>query len=229
MDRVHLIQLLIKQKKLTHYMEIGVSNGHAFFRIKAKVKIAVDPYFKFNTGRKLIKTFLNPHNLYNTWFEKTSDDFFKYDAPRIFEKNKIDIVLIDGMHEYDFATRDVDNALHYLRDDGIIIMHDCNPPTREAACSFQEWKSGNYTSDWNGDVWKTIVFMRSQRKDIDAFVLNCDQGLGIITKRKPRQTLTLSVPDIARSDFADLDANRQEWLDLRPVHYLYEYFNLPPP
>ena len=216
----------MKQKGLSNYLEIGVFNGHIFFRVKSTFKIAVDPEFTFDTLRKIGKTFINPYNLFNKYFSKTSDDFFVQDAPRLFAKKKVEIALVDGMHEYEYALRDVENILHYLKDDGVIIMHDCNPQTKEAARTYEEWEAKGKTGQWNGDVWKTILHLRTFRKDIDVFVLDCDHGLGIITKRNPENNLNFSLHEINSFTYEDLNAHRKEWINLKPDDYMYEYFKL---
>lgn len=228
MDRVKLIQSLMKQKGLKNYLEIGVFNGHVFFRVKSTFKIAVDPEFKFDVLRKIGKTIINPYNLFNKYYSKTSDDFFEQDAPGLFAKNKIDIALVDGMHEYAYALRDVENILNYLNDDGVIIMHDCNPANKEAARTHEEWKEKGMTGQWNGDVWKAIVHLRSLRKDIDVFVLDCDYGLGIITKRKPENNLNFSPLQIGSFTYEEFNANRGQWINLKRADYGYEYFKLEP-
>ena len=228
MDRVKLIQSLMKQKGLKNYLEIGVFNGHVFFRIKSTFKIAVDPEFQFDVLRRLGKTIINPYNVFNKYYLKTSDDFFEQDAPGLFAKNKIDIALVDGMHEYAYALRDVENILNYLNDDGVIIMHDCNPASKEAARTYEEWKEKGMTGQWNGDVWKAIVHLRSLRKDIDVFVLDCDYGLGIITKRKPENNLNFSPLQISSFTYEEFNANRGQWINLKRADYSYEYFKLEP-
>jgi hypothetical protein len=226
MERVTCIKALMKEKKLKNYLEIGVSNGHVLFRIKSNFKIAVDPTFFFDNARKFGKTLLNPYNLFNQYYSKTSDDFFLEDAPKLFARKKIGISLIDGMHEYAFALRDVENTLKYLDENGVIIMHDCNPKTKEDACSFEEWKARDYKGAWNGDVWKVILHLRSLRNDLNAFVLDCDHGLGIITINKNEKPLSFSKKEIADFSFEDLAANRKEWLNLKPAEFFYEYFGL---
>lgn len=218
----------MRNKGLKNYLEIGVFNGHVFFRVKSTFKIAVDPAFVFDTMRKTGKIFVNPYNIFNKYFLKTSDEFFLEYAPGIFNKKKIQIALIDGMHEYSFALRDVENTLRYMSEDAVIIMHDCNPRTKDNAGTFEEWKAKG-TGDWNGDVWKAIVHLRSLRNDINVFVLDCDQGLGIITKGKPENRLSFSKEDIQAFSYDDFDANRKEWLNLKPENYFFEYFNLARP
>jgi Methyltransferase domain len=226
MNRLEIIQMLMKQKKRNNYLEIGVFNGHIFFRIRSTFKLAVDPDFRFDQIRKTGKAILNPYNFYNQYFQKTSDDFFSQDAPAVLADKKIDIALVDGMHEYQFALRDVENILNYMDDDGVIIMHDCNPQTKEAASTFAEWKANSFAGIWNGDVWKSVVHLRSLRNDINVFVLDCDHGLGIVTRKKPTQMLPYTQEAINDFTYEDFNANRQKWLNLKPADYFYEYFGL---
>lgn len=226
MNREKIILTLMKEKNLPNYLEIGVFNGHIFFRVKSKFKIAVDPEFRFDKLRIAGKTILNPYNIYNKYFKKTSDDFFKEDAPQLLVNKKINLSLIDGMHEYAFALRDVENTLKYLSDDGVMVLHDCNPQTKEAAVSFKEWDERNQFGTWNGDVWRTILHLRSLRDDINVFTLDCDHGLGIITKGKPENKLNFSLQEIVQFDYEDFNANRKEWINLKPADYFYNYFNL---
>jgi hypothetical protein len=226
MDRLLLIRTLMKEKKLHNYLEIGVFNGHIFFRIKSSFKVAVDPEFKFDSLRKMGKIILNPYNLFNQYFEKTSDAFFVENAEQIFSKKRIEIALIDGMHEYEFALRDIENTLRYLSGDGVIVVHDCNALTKESSSSYSEWKAGHGTGTWNGNIWKTILHLRSLRSDLNVFVLDCDHGLGIITKRKTEKTLPYTQDQIARFKYDDFNANREQWIGLREAKYFYEYFAL---
>ena len=223
MDRLEVIQLLMQKHKLNNYLEIGVFNGHIFFRIKSSFKVAVDPEFRFDALRKIGKLFSNPYNIYNHYYPKTSDDFFLNDAPALFKRKKIEISLIDGMHEYDFALRDIENTVKYLDDDGVIVVHDCNALTEEAACSFEAWKNRGFTGFWNGDVWRAILHIRCFRKDLTAFVLDTDHGLGIITKKPDNNALKFSREEVRNFSFADFDKNRADWLDLKPEVYFKEF------
>lgn len=227
MDRLSIIQSLMKHKGLKNYLEIGVFNGHIFFRIKSDFKVAVDPEFRFDKLRIFGKTLLNPKNIHNKYYSKTSDAFFEEDAPALLKDKQFDLALIDGMHEYDYALRDVENTLKYLSDDGVIIMHDCNPLTKAAACTFQEWKDRDFAGTWNGDVWKVILHMQSVRKDVNAFVLDCDHGLGIITKGKPEQSFDYSKEQIDKLTYEEFEVNRKKWLNLKPATYFYDYFKIP--
>jgi hypothetical protein len=224
MHRSEVIQYLIDKKKCRRYLEIGVFNGEVFFKIQAPYKFAVDPQFRFVRETKYKMIFKNLSNINARYFSKTSDDFFKEDAPKSFSKKKIDLCFIDGMHEFDFVLRDTLNTLKYLDDNGVIILHDCNPLTAEAEVSFAKWQKRGLTGEWNGDVWKMIVRLRSLHDDINVFTLDTDQGLGIITKGTPHTKLNFTEEQIQRLTFNDFDSNREEWLNLKPESYLLEYF-----
>ena len=225
MNRLQVLQALMSKKHLHNYLEIGVFNGHIFFRIKSRFKIAVDPEFQFDVLRKLGKTIVNPYNLYNRYFEKTSDDFFAEDASAVFKNEPLQLALVDGMHEYGFALRDVEHSLKYMSDDGVIVIHDCNALTKKSACSFEEWKENNFEGTWNGDTWKAILHLRSLRPDLTCFVLDCDHGLGIVVK-KPSTTLPFTKEQVEKFTWEDMDAHREEWLGLKPASYFQEFFQL---
>ncbi len=227
MDREKVILTLMKKKHLANYLEIGVFNGHIFFRVKSTFKIAVDPEFRFDLLRKTGKLFLNPYNLFNKYFKKTSDSFFTENAPGLLADRKLEIALIDGMHEYTYALRDVENSLNYLSDHGVIVLHDCNPQVKDDSVSFEEWKERKFANTWNGDVWRTLLHLRSLRDDINVFTLDCDHGLGIVTFGKPENPLNYTLQEIEKFTFEDFYANRLSWINLKPADYFYEYFQIP--
>ena len=212
----------MRQKNLKNYLEIGVENGHMFFRVRSSFKIAVNPRFLFDFSRRLGKSLINPYNFNNQYFEKTSDAFFAQDAQRVFVAKKLQLALVDGMHDYPFALRDVENSLSYMQENGVIVMHDCNPQTVAAAGRFEDWKTG----EWNGDVWRTIIHLRSQRPDLTVFVLDTDQGLGIVTRQKPNSMLDFTPDQIQALTYDELTRNRATWLNLKPAAYFYEYFGI---
>lgn len=222
MNRIDVIQQIIDKTGAKHYLEIGVSTGHCFLSIKARRKVAVDPKFKLPLKRKL-KTLW--HNWRSQYYELTSDDFFA----TIKLSHGFDVVFVDGKHTYQQSLHDVENALRVLGRQGVIIMHDCNPtnasvahpadsPAQVASLGLPGW-----TGAWMGDVWKTICHLRSQRPDLRIFVLDCDCGLGIITRGAAGQMLDLAVPELCKLGYDDLAKNRRQWLNLQPEDYFSEF------
>ncbi len=228
MDRLIAIKTLMKYRKYKNYLEIGVSNGHIFFRVKSNFKLAIDPCFQFRMPRIITKTLINPWNIYNKYFRVTSDDFFLNHAESVIAGRRIHLAFVDGMHEYEYALNDIENCLRYLDDGGVILVHDCNPLTRSAARSYKEFAVDNKENElWNGDVWRAILQLRC-RKDLNVFVLDCDHGLGVITKGKPENTLDYSKEEITRLGYDDFDANRVSWLNLKQPAYFYDFFGFTP-
>lgn len=223
-NRIQIIQRLIHARKAKNYLEIGVSGGACFLRIKASKKMAVDPSFKIPVGRRLKYILKNPCNINNSFFEKTSDDFFR-DERQALAHAPPDIVFVDGLHTYHQSLQDVLNSLAVLNDEGIILMHDCNPVTETAAfpaASIHDAKKqlDDYKGIWNGDVWKAVVHLRSLHKDLEVFVLDCDHGVGIVRKGTPLDTLDFREDDIERLTYQDLERHRKRFLNLKPPEYL---------
>ena len=81
----------------------------------------------------------------------------------------------------------------------------------------------NWTGLWCGDVWKSIVQLRSTFTDLNVFVLNCDFGIGVIARGKPQKMLNFSDAQIKVLTYEDLNQNRQSMLNLKPQEFLFEF------
>ncbi|MEB4212029.1 class I SAM-dependent methyltransferase [Mycobacterium sp. 94-17] len=233
MDRIEVVQSALKGRVRPLYLEIGVSRGSAFRRISADEKIGVDPAFKLSArarrdaGAKARAT---------RYVETTSDAFFAGETG-LLESRGIDVALIDGNHTYAQALRDVENTLRYLRDDGVVVVHDCNPASARIgvpAASYAEFCAKSRVRQllspvvqlaWSGDVWKTIVNLRSTRDDVRVAVLDCDRGVGIVRKGSADSRLSYSAGQIEALGYADLAADRRGLLNLKPPTYLDEFLN----
>lgn len=231
MTRVEVIQQLINLTSTQYYLEIGVNRGACFLNIKAPHKTAVDPNFIISLFKKLKYLFKNFKNINNHYFEVTSDDFFQ-EQKQWLQTYSPKVVFIDGLHTYEQSLKDVLNVLEATNDNAMIVMHDCNPLTEAAAYpaksifQAQEDKPAGWDGTWNGDVWKTMVYLRSMRKDLNSFVLNTDHGLGIVYKGIPENTLDFSKEAIDKLTYKDLEKNRLELLNLKPVEYFNTFLNL---
>jgi hypothetical protein len=213
--RCQIAQAAITARHGNCYLEIGVDTGHNLRLISAPIKLAVDPIPAAPVVRAQVEG-----NLVQ-YFQMTSDQFFSENTERLAER-PIDVAFIDGLHTYQQVLVDVENCLRFLSADGVILMHDCNPTTAEMAIpatSFEEAcrlrKPGECT-DWTGDVWKAVVHLRAARDDLTTFVLDCDYGVGVIVKRPCTDRLELGANTISNLTYADLEANRADYLGLRP-------------
>tara|TARA_A100001015_G_scaffold191793_1_gene213724 strand:+ start:269 stop:958 length:690 start_codon:yes stop_codon:yes gene_type:complete len=155
-NRLDLISYVIKKNNYKNYLEIGCHNNEVFDKIRIE-KIGVDPISGGN-------------------YRGTSDNFFREN------QIKFDCIFIDGLHEYSQVKRDILNSIKILNEDGIIILHDCLPPS----INHQRVPRTRYV--WNGDVWKAIVEVRTWQH-VDTYTVLSDQGLGLIKKKKNSNVL----------------------------------------
>lgn len=225
MDRAFIIQSCIDKISAKHYLEIGVQRGKNFFKIKADQKTAVDPNFMIGIKRRVLnlKSWLT-----SDFNEMTSTDFFKKTAPQKLANLKIDVAFIDGLHTYEQTLEDFLNCSKYLSEGGLILFHDCNPTSLEAAAPLNSptekmQKFPGKNAEWNGDVWKTFVHIRSLMPEWQAFVLDCDYGVGVAVKRKNEKPLNYTRFQIEKMNYSDLEANREVFLGLKPPSYLNEF------
>ena len=131
----------------------------------------------------------------------TSDDFF------LKNKKNFDIIFIDGLHEYRQVMRDIKNSLKFLNKDGVILLHDCLPRTI--------WNqiTPRINSDWNGDVWKSIVHVRTL-ENVDTYTFIADRGIGIIFPRKNRNKLSIkNNTDFKKLRFKDYFENHNNYMN----------------
>lgn len=225
-NRIRAVQKALAMRSNPVYLEIGVSRGQAFQRISADVKFAVDPAFQLTERTRELA---DAKGRVVRYFETTSDAFFENEKA-LLAQHPVDVALIDGLHTYEQVVRDVENTVRHLKDDGVILLHDCNPPFELAGRRADSWdefmaqQSGPLKIGiWNGDVWKAIVELRSTRPDLLVGVLKCDQGVGFVRQGSPESTLPYSPEQVAELTYADLKADRTRLLNLKPPRYLGEF------
>lgn len=184
----------------TCYLEIGVRNPeHNFNHIKANKKYAVDPGLEFKE---------NPVD-----FKLTSDDFFKKLSNKeiLSPQIRFDVIFIDGLHLAEQVDRDIKNSMNYIKDDGFIVLHDCNPPTEWHARTAYNYHYSPAGRFWNGTTWKAFLKWRFNA-NIQSCCIDSDWGVGILSKWHKIG------PSIKQTncfyEFSDLIANRKEYLNL---------------
>lgn len=233
--RYDLIQKAIdqigKKKKNVNYLEIGVQTGFCLFKIKAAKKLAVDPEFKIKLTKRIKAYIKNFYNFNNIFFELTSDDFFEQKKTFIGEIGGLDVVFIDGLHLYEQVLKDIENSLNHLNDGGIILLHDCNPLSETAALrgmSSEEVMATNppnWIGIWNGDVYKAIIKMRSDRSDLKIAVFDCDHGIGIIKKGEAEGQLSYTDEEVKELKYSQLDKERTHLLNLKSPSEFNDYLD----
>ena len=183
--RTTILNTLIEKYSYQSYLEIGQGQRNLNFDwIKCRIKIGVDPAKRFNAA-----------------YQMTSDEFFAMN------NDTFDLVFIDGLHHADQVERDIINALRGLNTNGTIVVHDCNPTTKEMQIVPQQQNT------WTGDVWKAWVKLRSTRPELKMYVVDADHGCGII--RRGTQKI-IKLPE--NLTYKALDKNRKKFLNLVDVN-----------
>jgi hypothetical protein len=179
--RTNILNTLIERYGYTSYLEIGQGfRRDNFDWVRCPVKIGVDPDKTLNAA-----------------YQMTSDEFFAQN------NDSFDLIFIDGLHEADQVEKDILNALKVLKENGTILVHDCNPATYAMQVVPRRQML------WTGDVWKAWVKLRATRPDLKMYVIKADSGCGLI--RKGRQE-TIRLP--ATLSYEGLVQNRKKWLNL---------------
>lgn len=181
MNRLKIIQKLIDINNAKSYLEIGVNKGHVINNIQVDYKIGVDPD---NSSKATIFT--------------TSDDFF------INNKEKFDIIFIDGLHHAEQVEKDIINSLLVLNDGGYVICHDMLPTNKETQMV------PRMQFNWTGDCWKAWVKLRSYRSDLKMFVVDADYGCGIVQYGK-QELINISNKELSYENFLE---NKFEWMNI---------------
>ena len=183
--RWDLIQHIIDKYSYDNYLEIGCDKDQSFSKIKIKNKVGVDPI----SGGTI---------------RDTSDNFFKYN------KQKFDIIFIDGLHHYKQVSRDINNSINILNNNGFVLIHDCLPR------SIAHQAIPRYRGSWNGDVWKSIVEMRTL-DNIDTYTCQIDFGIGVIKNIKNSDILNIDIKDFSKLKFRDYYYNHKKYM--RIINY----------
>mgnify|MGYP006156532445 FL=1 len=182
-NRIEIIQKLISLKSYKSYLEIGTFQNDVFDNIFCDKKIGVDPFSGGNT-------------------RMTSDEFFKKN------KDKFDLIFIDGLHTYRQVKKDILNSVDSLNDKGVILIHDCLPQNYFANATPRS------VYKWNGDVWKAFIEMRT-KSNLDAYCCFADEGIGVILKRNNKNLLNLEIKDFSKIKFNYFFNNYKKLMNLK--------------
>ena len=133
------------------------------------------------------------------------------------EIQTVDLVFIDGLHEYNQVKKDILNSLKFLNPNGIILVHDCLPS------SMSKQAVPRYRMSWNGNVWKAIVDLRCER-NIEIFTCEIDQGIAIIQNKNNTDLLSINKKPIELK-FYDFYNNYKKYMRVISLEDFKKIFN----
>lgn len=130
---IYFLQEHFKDKKDLVGVEVGVYLGHNAFNVMKNLPIEklylIDPYMPWIEKGKLhdlpelerkARHRVKPYNDKLIWIKKTSFDAVN-DIP-----NGIDFVYIDGNHDYEYISKDIELYYPKIKSGGVIAGHDFN-------------------------------------------------------------------------------------------------------
>lgn len=159
------------------YLEIGVETGATLaLATSADVAVGVDPSdhpleVALPPGARVVR--------------EESDRFFQTRGrATLFGARAVELVFIDGMHQFEFALRDFRNSETWASPDGTILLHDCLPIVPASAERVRK------TRFWVGDTWKAALAIARHRPDLKIrTILTPPSGLVVIRHLDPTSTL----------------------------------------
>ena len=158
-----IIRQIIADFKVKSYLEIGLCTGFNFAYQEVEHKVGVEPDY--------LQLRLELQDALGV-FKGTSDEYFEQKP----DKEKFDLIFIDGLHEAAQVEKDIINAWYSLKKDGLILLHDVHPPSR------QHQEVPRIQESWTGDVWRAFVGFREWYPKIPSGTLVEKYGLGWIKK-----------------------------------------------
>ncbi len=148
------------------YLEIGVREGVSFRRVRASKKVGVDV-----CRTESMKTLGSNEAFY----ELPSDRFFASIAEGLITIAPVDVALVDGLHTYEQAYRDIINASGVMNPSGVILVDDSYPKTADRANPEPTGRA------WNGEVWKAMAHIVKEQPQWSVSTIDLDEGIGIVS------------------------------------------------
>jgi hypothetical protein len=144
---------------------------------------------------------------------------------------RYDIMLVDPFHEYETSLRDIVAAFDLVVPGGIIVVHDCLPPSKTLAAP-------NFIPGaWCGVTYKAYLDFVTARGDLTYYTVDTDFGCGVIRKlsgdlRSPMPPATPKqlglikrwqhMGDDFESTFRFFKQNRRNLLKLRTIDEFFQ-------
>jgi len=117
--------------------------------------------------------------------------------------SSFDLICLDPYHEYNTSLGDFETLVPLLSEHGILVCHDCYPPTKRMA-NPNQIKGG-----WCGVTYAALIHISSRYPAMFYGLINRDFGLGIISKQKTDYTASVAHPEL-QLDFLKIFSNNYD-------------------
>lgn len=112
----------------------------------------------------------------------------------------VNLAFIDGMHQFEYALRDLIALERHANAETILLVHDCYP--LNALTAEREQKTGF----WSGDIWKLVLCLQTFRPDLTLELLPCPPtGLCVIRNLNPASRVLSEQLETIYQRYIDMD------------------------
>lgn len=199
MPRSEVVQLFLDQFESPSYLEIGVARGETFHAVAAARKVAVDPLFQFDVLKHETRT-IRFHSV-------PSDTYFGEIAQ---PEDRFDVIYIDGLHTAEQTLRDLINAQHFLKAEGVIIIDDVWPSSFVAAIRDLDQHKlvreclNEQSPAWMGDVFKLLYFIDTFMQQFTLRIINDNFGQAVMWRQRRQTVCDRTLLDVSMKTFTNL-------------------------
>ena len=207
LSRLDALNRLAAQLRARTYLEIGVQTGIVFRGVNVPMRVGVDPDPTSAATRHM-----------------TSDAFFAMRDEHLSTAGAgalgtFDLIFIDGLHLAEQVAKDAANALVCLTPGGVIVFHDCDPPTE-----ISQRREMADPGCWCGDTWRAWMAINGAldtTPGLSVFTVDTDLGLGVVSTSRLFPVPHLGPVEPVAMSYETFRAQRVDLLELwSPTRFL---------
>ena len=203
-SRDTIVQSVLDLFDAPSYLEVGVNQGKTFNSLSASAKVAVDPKFLFDY-QALAKPDVRFHEI-------TSDAYFG-SAEAV--GDRFDVIYLDGLHTAEQTTRDLINAISFLKPGGVIIIDDVFPSSYPAALPDRNHTrilraaTRDPAGAWMGDVYRVVFFVETFCQQFSYATVTDNHGQ-LVMWQEPRQYVAnRTIAEVGLKEYKDIFLERE--------------------
>ena len=211
LSRLEVLNRLAAQLRARTYLEIGVQTGIVFRSVNVAHKVGVDPD---------PSSAATMHMTSDQFFADLADGYPSFPAGPD-GRRTADLIFIDGLHHAEQVAKDAANALSCLTPGGVIVFHDCDPPTE-----ISQRREIADPGCWCGDTWRAWVALNralDATPGLSVFTVDTDLGLGVVSTSRLFPVPTPGPVEPVAMPYEMFRANRFDLLKLWSVQWFLEW------
>ena len=207
--KTDIVNYLGRRFNFTSFLEISTSRtGFGYDRVNSDI---------FKTKEILFYTVNNYHSIRSDVNKKLLPYQKSID---VFRGTKFDVIFVDPWHTVEHSIIDIYTAISLVKDNGFIVIHDCNPPIKEYTGPYHD-------GGWCGQTYEAFIRFRLENPNISCCVVDIDMGCAVIRKNKVTEKAyslenNLTLTDVVNWNY--FSNHRKQLLNLLSVREFIEKY-----